>query len=68
MSEQYRIDREEAAARRNLLAKDVMERTGINEAMIAELVEKFYGRVRQDGDHPAPAISVRPSETAPADH
>lgn len=48
MSDQYRIDREEAAARRNLLAQDVMERTGISEAMIAELVETFYGRVRQD--------------------
>jgi hemoglobin len=48
MSEQSRIDREEAAARRNLLAQDVMERTGISEAMIAELVEKFYGRVRED--------------------
>jgi hemoglobin len=48
MTDQVKIDREEAAARRNLLAQDVMERTGISEAMIAELVEKFYGRVRQD--------------------
>ncbi len=48
MSDRYRVDREEAAARRNLLAQDVMERTGISEAMIAELVDKFYGRVRQD--------------------
>ncbi len=48
MSDRSRIDREEAAARRNLLAQDVMERTGISEAMIAELVDTFYGRVRQD--------------------
>lgn len=48
MSDRLNIDREEAAARRNLLAQDVMERTGISEAMIGELVEKFYGRVRQD--------------------
>lgn len=48
MSDGWRIDREEAAARRNLLAQEVMERTGISEAMIAELVATFYGRVRQD--------------------
>jgi hypothetical protein len=48
MSDRFRIDREEAAARRNLLAQDVMERTGISEAMIAQLVDRFYGRVRQD--------------------
>ena len=42
------IDREAAALRRNLLAQDVMERTGISETMIAELVAKFYGRVRED--------------------
>lgn len=34
--------------RRGLLAQEVMERTGITEAMIGELVDKFYGRVRQD--------------------
>jgi hemoglobin len=48
MSDRPRIDREEAAARRNLLAQDVIERTGITEALIAELVTKFYGRVRED--------------------
>ncbi len=49
MSDRLRIDREEAAARRSLLVQDVVERTGITEAMISELVTKFYGRVREDG-------------------
>lgn len=48
MSDRLRIDREEAAARRSLLVQDVVERTGITEAMIGELVAKFYGRVRED--------------------
>ncbi|MBR0714976.1 group III truncated hemoglobin [Bradyrhizobium liaoningense] len=48
MSDRLKIDREEAAARRNLLVQDVIERTGITEAMIRELVTKFYGRVRED--------------------
>ena len=48
MSDRLKIDREEAAARRNLLAQDVIERTGITESMIGELVTKFYGRVRED--------------------
>jgi hemoglobin len=48
MSDRLKIDREEAAERRSLLAQDVMERTGITEAMIGDLVTKFYGRVRQD--------------------
>ena len=48
MPDQMTIDREAAAERRSLLAQDVMERTGINEAMIGELVTRFYGRVRED--------------------
>jgi hemoglobin len=48
MSDRLKIDREEASARRNLLAQEVIERTGITEAMISELVTKFYGRVRED--------------------
>ena len=48
MSDRLKIDREEAAARRNLLVQDVIERTGITEAMIGELVTTFYGRVRED--------------------
>ena len=47
-SDRLSIDREEAAARRNLLVQDVIERTGITEAMIGELVARFYGRVRED--------------------
>jgi hemoglobin len=39
---------EEQATRRNLLIQDIIERTGITEAMIAELVARFYGRVRED--------------------
>jgi len=38
----------EQAARRNLLVQDIIERTGITEAMIAELVSKFYERARED--------------------
>jgi hemoglobin len=48
MSDRLRTDRGEAAARRSLLVQDVVERTGITEAMIGELVTKFYGRVRED--------------------
>ncbi|MDE2377202.1 MAG: group III truncated hemoglobin [Bradyrhizobium sp.] len=48
MADRARNDRDEAAMRRGLLAQEVMERTGITEAMIGELVDKFYGRVRQD--------------------
>src|SRR5262245_49337538 len=48
MSDRLKIDREEAAARWNLLIQDVVERTGITEAMIGELVTRFYGRVRED--------------------
>jgi hemoglobin len=48
MSDRLKIDREEATARRNLLVQDVIECTGITEAMIGELVTTFYGRVRED--------------------
>ena len=40
--------REEAEARRNLLVADIVERTGIDEAMIDRLVRSFYGRAQQD--------------------
>ncbi|MBI5261401.1 MAG: group III truncated hemoglobin [Bradyrhizobium sp.] len=42
------VSAEEQAARRNLLVQDVIERTGITEGMIAELVTRFYARVQQD--------------------
>lgn len=42
------VSAEEQAARRNLLVQEIVERTGITEPMIAELVVEFYGRVRQD--------------------
>ena len=48
MSDRLKAEREAAAERRNLLAQDAMERTGITEAMIGELVTRFYGRVRED--------------------
>jgi hemoglobin len=48
MSDRLEREREELAARRNLLVQDAIARTGITEAMIAELVTKFYGRVRED--------------------
>jgi len=48
MSDRLKAEREAAAARRNLLAQDAIERTGITEEMIRELVIRFYGRVRED--------------------
>jgi hemoglobin len=41
-------DRESAAARRNLIVADIVERTGIDAAMIKRLVRAFYGRARRD--------------------
>lgn len=35
-------------SRRSLLVDEIIERTGITEAMIADLVETFYARVRGD--------------------
>jgi len=48
MSDRSTIDREEAAARRSLLTQEVVERTGITEAMIGELVTRFYDSARED--------------------
>jgi len=48
MSDRLKAEREAAAARRNLLTQDAIERTGINDEMIGELVTRFYGRVRED--------------------
>jgi hemoglobin len=48
MSDRLEREREELATRRSLLVQDAVARTGINEPMIAELVTKFYGRVRED--------------------
>ncbi len=39
---------DERAARRNLLVTDIVERTGIDDAMIDRLVRGFYGRARRD--------------------
>jgi hemoglobin len=39
---------QDAAARRNLLVADIVERTGIDEAMIERLVRSFYTRARRD--------------------
>jgi hemoglobin len=39
---------QEAAARRNLIVADIVERTGIDEAMIERLVRSFYTRARRD--------------------
>jgi hemoglobin len=35
-------------ARREQLTAEIMERTGINEAMIERLVRGFYAKVRED--------------------
>jgi hemoglobin len=48
MSDQPNVLSREAAARRNLLAQDIADRTGITEEMIGRLVDTFYGRVRED--------------------
>lgn len=48
MSDRLKAEREAAAARRSLLVQDAIERTGINEAMIGDLVTRFYSRVRED--------------------
>ncbi len=47
MSDRLKAEREAAVARRNLLTQDAIERTGITEEMIGELVTRFYGRVRE---------------------
>ncbi len=41
-------DSEAGMARRNLLVMDIVERTGIDAAMIETLVRAFYGRARLD--------------------
>ena len=38
----------EGEARRNLLVAEIVDRTGIDEAMIDRLVRSFYGRAQQD--------------------
>ena len=35
-------------SQRSTIADDISARTGITEALIGELVDRFYGRVRQD--------------------
>lgn len=41
-------DSHQAAERRNLIVADIVERTGIDMAMIERLVRAFYGRARHD--------------------
>lgn len=41
-------DDHERAERRNLIVADIVERTGIDTAMIERLVRAFYGRARHD--------------------
>jgi hemoglobin len=41
-------DQETGTARRNLIVADIVERTGIDMAMIERLVRAFYGRARHD--------------------
>jgi hemoglobin len=41
-------DTQSAAARRNLIVADIVERTGIDDAMIDRLVRAFYARARPD--------------------
>ena len=49
MDSRFRIeDSEGAAARRAATVERIMAETGIDEAMISDLVETFYARVRDD--------------------
>jgi hemoglobin len=41
-------DQQAGAARRNLIVADIVERTGIDMAMIERQVRAFYGRARHD--------------------
>ncbi len=41
-------DPQAGAARRNLIVAEIVERTGIDAAMIERLVRAFYGRARRD--------------------
>lgn len=41
-------DSQAGAARRNIIVADIVERTGIDPAMIERLVRAFYGRARHD--------------------
>jgi hemoglobin len=41
-------DSHEGAERRNLIVADIVDRTGIDMAMIERLVRAFYGRARHD--------------------
>jgi hemoglobin len=42
------VDPRVSAARRNLIVTDIVERTGIDERMIAQLVRSFYDSARRD--------------------
>jgi hemoglobin len=42
------VDPQANAARRNVIAADIVERTGIDERMIAQLVHSFYKSARRD--------------------
>jgi hemoglobin len=42
------VDSQASAARRNLIVADVVERTGIDAAMIERLVRNFYDHARRD--------------------
>ncbi len=42
------VDPQAGAAQRELIAADIVRRTGIDEAMIERLVRAFYGRARRD--------------------
>jgi hemoglobin len=42
------VDSQASAARRNVIVADIVERTGIDERMIAQLVHSFYKSARRD--------------------
>ncbi len=42
------MDPKAGAARRNVIVAEIVDRTGIDETMIAQLVHRFYERARRD--------------------
>ena len=65
MQSRFRIeDPASAAARRDAAVQRLREETGIDEAMIDALVERFYGRVRDDALI-GPIFAARITDWAP---
>jgi len=64
MESRFRIAEGEAAARRAAAVARTMAATGIDEAMISDLVDSFYARVRND-DLIGPVFAARIDDWGP---